>query len=909
MSNYFKYWKPEGKARWTLCADTEEDIQKAIHSGATYTTVLALDQDVDHLDDGDGVKVQYKGPLYFDIDSEDEEKSLTDCRKLLLSLYADYGVNLSQVVIHCTGGKGFHILVYPKTFGYDSKKGNAYLPYTYKNVALAFNLEFLDYGIYSAGKGRMWRIENLKRQNGRYKVKLTPAQVFFLTMEEITTLTYSPGPVTVEPKQIDMAAELAALFKRSEYKPKKVQAIGIDRLTKLSEEPACIQLILAADRIKDGKRFNHVVMALASYAAGRGWNSDELIRKTALFRDKMPSSVYKSDRDKISHIKSIFKYFISSRENPQYQFCCTNVQSVVDVSVEHCPRCPLLEQITAEDYDPLLGLLVADNCFYKRTDSGKTLLTTFNIKPTSVITFVDDNNAEYTMHATLVSKYGRIAPIVFTPTDWLSKASFLKRMPHPDFTYLGGDTDVSRLFHVLGQVNVPKKVGVRTIGFHAVENKWHFVSHEGSLGPDNAKDELLLESDYNLHTKLLSEDTPNANELKELLDVLFEFNTLEVAVPLVGWFAATFFKERIFKITHQFPLLFIFGAAGSGKTQTILALKNLYALTNDNIKSIADLTNFTLIKSASSNNTIPLMLDEYKSSTFSIQQVKMVSKLIRAAYNNELGERGTTGQKIVQYFYKSPIIIAGEQTVSEPAAKDRIIEVHLTKATSLPHLNHFERLQQLPIQKLGRLLLETAINIDQKELHEMYLSCLQAVPEAYRDRPRVNQGIMLLGIKLLMRAVDMYGYKEKIESYIDCYWNKRTPYIEDEAKANSKSDVDRILEAINTMAENQRTALYAGTDFVIEGNHLKLNMRVIYANFMRFAEEYKLDADTPNYTSFIKLMKKEPYYIRDDQPTRIGQFTRLCMVLDVKKLKEKELNLACLIELNKPEDEGGELKP
>lgn len=905
MSQNFRYWKPEGKATWKLFQDSEQGIQEVIAKGALFYTVLSIDQDVDKLDAES--KVNYKGPLYFDIDSSDEQESLSDCRKLLLSLYKDYGVNLGQILIHCTGGKGFHVLVPSKIFS--TGKANQYLPLTYKNMALDFRLANLDFSIYSCGKGRMWRIENLQRESGRYKVQLTPAQVFTLTFEEIHQLTLRPGLSSFESKQLDFSAELSALFKRSDYKPQKIHTIGQDKLTSLKADPACIKHLLKAEKLKEGKRFNQLIMALASYGVGKGWSLDDMTSNTEFMRHAIKSTVYKSERDKLAHIKSIFKFFASSVGNPQYSFACQHMQHVVDVAGDECPQCPLMAQIAADEYDPLLGLMVINNAFYKRTDTGKSQLTTFNIMPSAIIEFADDEQSEFTMHAHLISMNGLKMPVIFTQPDWGSKSAFIKKLPHPDFAYLGGDTDVSRLFHVLGQIGVPRKIGVRTIGMHRIDHKWYFACHEGSLGPNGERDDLLLESDYPLHTKLLSESNPSVLDMKAITDVLFEFNSVEITVPLVGWFVASFFKERIFSFTRQFPLLFIFGAAGSGKTQTILALKNLYALTTDNVKSIADVTNFTLIKSAASNNTIPLMLDEYKSSTFSQFQVKMVSKLIRAAYNNEAGERGTSGQKIMTYYYKSPIIIAGEQTVSEPAAKDRIIEVHMTRAMSAPHIKEFERLNNLPLAKLGKLLLDKAITLPQERLRALYQDCFQRVPEAYKDRPRVNIAIMLLGLQLLEEVLSVYGMGSKVEDYINMYWTGRSMYIEDEVKLSNKSDVDRILEAINTMAENNRTALFKNQDFVIENGILKLNMRVVYANFARFAEEYKLDADTPNYTSFVKLIKKESYFIRDDQPTKLGQEIRLCMFLDVEKLKTKNLVLTALITPDMPQPTGGELKP
>lgn len=898
----FRYWKAEGKSVWRLIENSDKAMKAAIQQGAHFFTVLSVDQDIDNIDSD--TKVHYKGPLYFDIDAADESESLHDVRKLLLSLYKDYGIDLKDLTIHCTGSKGFHVLVPAKVFS--TGKSHFNLAYTYKNVALAFELQHLDWSIYSGGKGRMWRIENVRRENGRYKTRLTAAQVFGHTFEEILEITRHPGPVTVEPKDVTFSAELAALLKRSEFKQKKIVAVANDKLVAYNGDPVCIKKILEWENIKEGRKFNHIVMALCAYAVGKGWTLDDMEIKAKKIIETTQSAVYGSPRERLAHIKSIYRYFASSKE---YHFSCLHMQKTVNVEHSDCPNCPLMAQIEAEDYDPSLGIMATNNCLYRRTETGRQQLTTFVIKPTSIIEFIDNNDSEYTMYAQLDSSTGKKAAVVFVQPDWGSKSAFLKKLPHPDFAYIGGDTDVQRIFHILSHVQVPKKIGVRTIGMHCVKGSWHFACSGGSLSGTDEVNELLLESDYHLPTKLLKTQPADVAELQRIIPALFSFNSVDIVMPLVGWFVSTFYKERIFAFTRQYPLLFIFGAAGSGKTQSILALKNLYALEGDNVKSIADVTNFTLIKSASANNTIPLMLDEYKSSTFSPFQVKMVSKLIRAAYNNEAGERGTASQKIIQYLYKSPIIIAGEQTVTEPAARDRIVEVHLSKAASMPHVEEFRCLQNLPLEKLGRLLLNDALKIPQEKLKALYEECFKDVPAAYLDRPRVNQAIVATGIKLLTELMRPYKLDGIIDTAWENYWKTKSLTLDEEVASSSKTDVDRILEAIGLMAEVDRYELTAGIDYKMENGKLFIYMRHIYQKYLKFAEEYKVEADTPNYTSFIKLIKKETYFLKDDIPVKLGPYQKLCMVLDLENLKFRKVNIISIThDLSKDLDQESDLK-
>ncbi len=894
----FRYSKGEGKEKWKLIENSEKAIAAAVSTGAHFVTVLSIDQDIEHAEED--AKVHYKGPMYFDIDSSDENQSLEDCRRLLLKLYADLGVNLNDCVIHCTGGKGFHILVPAKVFS--SGKAVRFLPYTYKKMALEFNLEHLDYGIYSCGKGRMWRLENIKRASGRYKVRLSAAEIFGCSFEEIYEKTLYPGDVTpFDQKDVEFSAEMAALFRRSEFKPKKIITVADDKLQALPTDPECIQKLVELEDLAEGRRFNHLTLALASYAKGRGWEYEELESRAEKIIEEYPSSVYKDRREKIRHIKSIFRY-VSSTD--AYVFSCQNIRLNVKCELTCCPNCAIERQLAETDYDSSLGIEIVHNCYFRRTDTGRNQLTTFVIVPNSVIEFVDVlTEPEFTMNTTLIADNKHQRNVVFTQPDWASKSALIKKLPHPDFAYIGGDTDVQRLFKVVAQIKVPQKTGVKVIGLHKVDGKWHFVSKEGSIGPNNEENELLLETDYYLPTKLLSAQLPSIQDAKQVMDSLFEFNTKEVVTPLIGWFVASFFKERIFEFTRQFPLLFIFGAAGAGKTQTILNLKRMFNLEIDNIKSIADVTGFTLIKSANSNNTIPLMLDEYKSTTFSTFQVKMVSKLIRAAYNNEVGERGTASQEIKTYFYRAPIILAGEQTVTEPAARDRIIEVHMNKLTSAPHLPQFKALQQAPLEKLGKLLLMTALQISDDEIKELLDYGQEVVPEYFTDRPRLNQAIVIVGLKLLAKVMEPYGHRDKVEAAIREYIDDSAAHHKEDFAESQKSDVDKILEAIALMSDtDERYKLAQDWEYDIDGNVLYLNLRMVYTKFMKFAGEYNVEADAMNYTSALKLLKKEPYFVKDNVMRKLKTGTKLCVALNIPTLKERNLNLQGILDVEVVKD-------
>ena len=339
----FRYTKGKEQEKWKLIENSEKGLQAAVESGAHYATILSLDQDVDKIDLE--TKVTYKGPMYFDIDSTDENESLISCRKLLLSLYKNYGINLKDLVIHCSGGKGFHVLVPAKVFS--TGKTQMYLPQMYRTMALEMNIENLDLGIYSGGKGRCFRLENVKRDSGRFKVKLSAAQIFCMTWDEIYPLTFFPGETTPFnlDKDITFAAEFAALFKRSEFKPVKIIPVADARLQALSGDPGCIKKILKCVDIIEGKQFNQVTLVLAMYAAGRGWSVQDLEQEAYNFIETYQSATYKTHKDKRTHIKAIYSYVSGVAA---YKFNCSAVRKIVDCEYDCCPTCPIAAEEIAE---------------------------------------------------------------------------------------------------------------------------------------------------------------------------------------------------------------------------------------------------------------------------------------------------------------------------------------------------------------------------------------------------------------------------------------------------------------------------------------------------------------------------------------------------------------------------------
>lgn len=137
----------------------------------------------------------YEGAYYcrlvwFDIDHEDLNLSLTDARNLVNRLVNKYKVSRWDLVVYFSGGKGFHIGVYCEHFGGFSPTND--LPYKIGKLvtAIAGDIEGVDTSIYNPN--RFWRLPNSKHEKtGLYKIPLAIHELQF-TIDHIKELAQKP---------------------------------------------------------------------------------------------------------------------------------------------------------------------------------------------------------------------------------------------------------------------------------------------------------------------------------------------------------------------------------------------------------------------------------------------------------------------------------------------------------------------------------------------------------------------------------------------------------------------------------------------------------------------------------------------------------------------------------------------
>lgn len=330
------FWKEEPKERkWKVIPNTPEAKAQAIKQGAMFFTWTAVSDAFK----GNGQPEPHRwGDFPLDFDSKDDpEKALQDLRALcLVHLPEFFGVDPYAIEYYASGSKGFHSVIPAKFF--DAADGDRYLPLSYKRIAAEWKqkleLQTLDLSLYNMQRGKMFRIPNIQRSNGRYKVPLTLEEVRDLPINELTDLTKAPREIDPVETDISESEELGNLYRNAkervhgELAERPEPELSDQERKRLSKSlPACISYILTAMPAKSEKvNFNKLVMLLVTYFQMTGWGKGDVwARVESFITNYSYSDTYDTPEKRIAHFKSEWKYLSN---NPSYSFNCGYVKGL-----------------------------------------------------------------------------------------------------------------------------------------------------------------------------------------------------------------------------------------------------------------------------------------------------------------------------------------------------------------------------------------------------------------------------------------------------------------------------------------------------------------------------------------------------------------------------------------------------
>lgn len=868
-------------------------------------------------DSGDWTKIKYRGPLYFDfdLDSDADDALRVVCdnfRIFLTKLQDQYAFDLSQAWLYASGGKGFHVEIPQECFiPKPPATGTPGLPAIYREIAKKLIVDALDMTVYSARKGRMWRQPNVQRKNGNYKVQLLTDEALEITPEFYREIVkkprrlQSPGVPTVNAK-LALDFESCSRKVSDMMKSKKRKAESTSKVLQVwksaGKDPDVMAMMMDGAGFREGAQFQQIALQLSIYATTMGWEKEYFLNRChKLCEEHVSDGVrYNTPEKRRRELARMYDYMV---EDDQYAFDPAPIAALMIPGLDFAaiglkPEAPPEEVAAREKLiqdNPDAAILAAEQdsvrrgvkvtergVFVDKGDGASYTICRATITDVRSFSLADrpegvnpESDAGFLGIEFAMREGERNLGHISVTADNFSTAGKLRALLlQRQLAYQGSDSETLGLMDTLvsrSRDNVPIYVVPREGLFilpHPKMGKKIMVYLTKSGAMTNLEEsDVQIELQYrpSQANSTYNIDIHRAPDLSEAhleqLRKLFKINKPTVVADMVGWFLAAHWRSLFMECGDQFPLLQVFGEAGSGKSQTAILLSRLHWWQREtSTKSAMSMTNFALDNLVSTSTSAPLIIDEYKPRELARvgrgKHEKLKDVFKQSYFGGEVGDRGTlnkggeTQLAIISNKATAPICFLGEAVESETAITERSVTVALSQNFQTPERQRaFNDLRNDPeaLSAFGRFFVESAFVIDltkmKEELEKTRREIEDRVPENARGRKAVparmihNRAVILLTLRMAKRLC-----QEKFGDALDADWDYLINAQDEDLRAGNAnvSSVSEIAKAVSEIAKlsrktNTQYELIRGTDYMRADGFTEFRVEEAYDKYKMFA--------------------------------------------------------------------------
>lgn len=896
---WYCFWIPRKQAVWNLALASE---RKNLYEKGEAEFVTALDSDFSFEGEGyDPSSVRYRGDFYVDFDASDVEETIGKVNEFL-DLLGEKGVSLNQLRIYASGKKGFHIEV-PKEIFIEKAvaTGYLYLPAIYREMAQAMYCDTLDLAVYTAKKGRMWRVTNFKRPDGgTYKVHISSSEMRAMTAATYKTLVASPRPIlAVEPptfapnlglvwaKAKDTVTERVKLNSKTRNNPKLIQQFA-------GKAPPTLVEMMNGEGLKEGSGFQAIATQLAIAANAIGINRDDFLSQCNGLCEKHKGDGvrYSTKGKRRAELGRMWDYM---HDNPTYVFSAGAIKNLIttsapDLAVAGEPG----EQ--GSDFAITLGMRVDRMGVHKRNSDGGTsrICRVGFDNPLAIMRLKRESDSESDDGTDF---FGYVLS-VFLDGHYVGRRTLSGQM----LSCAAGFRGFVRTFKGVGcqisdsQVEAISELLSLKAESHEDGGPMYVIHREGlsfAKLPDGRTDVIWLErglrisklgQNYMFRTEMHDSDNlifgtdlmkaprlpllsvsntegiqylddDEVEELKEQLHDLFKINSKENVAKALGWVISCFLCPAL-RAEHdnQFPLLHIYGSAGTGKSSTMRLLSSFHWYKGKKAPVLAgSSTIHVLNQHASGTCSLPFILDEYKVQDMSRQIENHLETMLKGSFDSGEHGRGriTRSGGVSQVVtdkggYVAPICYISEQCDSVEAKLHRSVVCALTPQDAENGAPHFKALKKADkhFASVGRLIVETLIFSD-----DLSSSVIEAKVNEFEDqlediikaqdanRSRYGIAVSVLGLWVLKEILSLaYGdhFNEEISGLMNTLL---APPEERKTKLvySVKPETVQVLETMSMLshlveAPNTQRLIY-GSDYLVTPDYIEIRISSAYMKY------------------------------------------------------------------------------
>lgn len=547
-------------------------------------------------------------------------------------------------------------------------------------------------------------------------------------------------------------------------------------------------------------------------------------------------------------------------------------------------------ELVVDAYSPMSGapILEFEGRYLRSRDDKIAPLTNFVVKPCEMIIAEDETQ----LICDLITVRGEVFHHTFQSTDFANLQRFKTNLNQHtiSLSYTGSEGDLELLKNFLSEMEWERKKGVRASGLYFHDKRWVFVSSIGAIDADGkpVTDILQLDKENNKPVPILDAFKLTKERLLELGPLLLSFNESAKTVSVIAWCAGCFLKQHLKAANVKFPHLFLIGEAGSGKSTTLEnVIMPIFSMTH--IVAAPQVSGFAVMKESSLSNIFPQALDEFKPSRIS-KNLDVLLNHMRTVYDGQEGIRGRADQTVRKYELAAPLIVAGEESPSEAAIRERSIELLFSKR-DLKERGYSLALQKLKskpelLRSLGRALLETALTIATKEVSDWYQTAETIYDPAMPARVVNNLAAATVGLMLIDRLCSRHAlqWTEVFDVPLDACFRYLAYAAKEyllEGNVTNKGVVEQTLEVM------ARMGLSSDEWRVLKNlDHVAINVKKCYDRYTRYRRECAITGECLSQAEFIQQLRHSDLFV-EYTPVRFANGQWRAYVLDFVEIKKR----------------------
>lgn len=886
---------------------------------AEFVTALDIDTSERLTSLIDKLNASYMGDLYFDLDGPDREDVILQLHALLNKLEG-MGVQPDAMHISCSGNKGFHVTVPRACYMKKEAPGGIKALYAiYGEMAEALKLDGLDMSVYSYR--RQWRCPGVARrlESGRtvYKVQISHAEAMAMTPELYETMVSTPRP-PLRTGEGKFAMNLGVLFSQTKQNiEKKAKSIAARKAKKTGSllssfngqwpEPVKALLDGAA---KPGVGWNKIAMQLAICAHELEIDADKLIADAQVLirTHKSDSQRYNSVGKRERELKNQWEYMADAMYEVAPGPLVAIIASHIDVS--DLSR----GEMSAADVDAVLaeiggetnedGEVVDTNSdfanftselrigktgiFYKEKDSFRRASLAGWANPIKLVAKDANEISAYEVDLFIEGKSN--GKMMISTMALNSRASMQALFSARGTSINLPDMQINKLNDVLRKatesddrtmlrltregMDIVETTAMRDQGIHDIV----WVAGDVIISKRGLKYRFDGEASEGSKTRTdLHLATPWTGTEAEarLVHCMLEMNRPDIVAKVVGFFMSSFLSPMIRHCKNQYPMLQVYGQAGSGKSKTVEVMASLcYHVETAPIVSTGLTTPWGMIANVTQSSSIPVIFEEVKPREMAKDKLNVLHDIMKGNYTginiergSIYGSRGQQRQNTISFVNKAPIVFVGEAIDDEAAILDRCVVAPMSISTREGREANFNHLlsNRKRLGGLGRCLLESAMALDmdimQQEMDAIYFALFNSISEEIKkkDRQVFNYTVCIIGLRFLKRNLEML-FGRRFDEKIDELEYMIAGNVSDSIEANA-SEASRVLNTLSYLSSYNHPELrmVRGIDYTVslEDGTMDIKMRNAYSKYVRYQRTL---GETPLFDSESKFLKAMQNY-------------------------------------------------